>query len=176
MHKYIRNYTDVVTIFEIHEELKMIYMKNLSQESNFFKYSLIPIKSLFKSPDKLRAFEEKFELKKNMLKHMSSICKYVKYERNKDIVANDQSEVGYVPISGSIPMDFLKYSRDSVRIVNQIFKNGIDVVNFGEGHSIQDFAINNCDVSNFAVSLLNQGHKKINIMSNLLLRRRSDGN
>jgi hypothetical protein len=174
LHKYIKNYTDVVSIFDIHEELKMIYMKNLSQESNFFKYSLIPIKTLFKTPDKLRAFEEKFELKKNMLKYMSNICKYVRYERVK-VDSEEQVEGRQFNMSNNLSVDFRKYSRDSVRIVNQIFKNGIDVVNFGEGHDIQDFAINNCDVSNFAISLLNQGHKKINIMSNLLLKRRSDG-
>jgi hypothetical protein len=71
-------------------------------------------------------------------------------------------------------VDGVKYTKESVKIVNQIFKNGVDIVSFPEGNTIQGFALNNCDISKIAVALNNNGHKKINILYNLLIRKRSE--
>jgi hypothetical protein len=167
--KYINNYLNVTTLYEIHEELKLIYMKNLSQESNYYKYSLFQIKSLFDSPEKLKCFEEIFEIKKNMLRYMSNICRFVKYERKKSIEGNDEEYLQ------GVPYDFLRYSGESVKIVNSLFKNGYEIANFSEGNKINRFAINNCDLSKVAVALVNNGHKKINLMNNFLIKKRSEG-
>jgi hypothetical protein len=159
--KYVRNYTTVPLVFEIHEELKMLYMKNLSQETNFYKYSVIPIKLIFKNPDKLKNFESSFCLKKIVMKYISGLTKYIRYE--KEWTKNENEE------------DVYRYSKESIRIVNEVFKNGIEILNFQEHSSINGFAINHCDVSNLAVSMKSHGHKKVNMLYHLLIKKRSDG-
>jgi hypothetical protein len=159
--KYIRSYANVPLVFEIHEELKMLYMKNLSQETNFYKYSYISIKKIFSNPDKLKNFESSFSLKKNVMKYISGLTKYIKYE--KQIAKTDDGD------------DVYRYSKESIRIVNEIFKNGIEILNYNDHGSIAGFAINHCDVSNLAISMKSNGHKKINMLYNLLIKKRSDG-
>jgi hypothetical protein len=160
--KYIRNYTNVPLVNELHEELKMLYMKNLSQEANFYKYAFIPIKSLFKNPDKLKTFESTFSIKKNVMRYISGLTKFIKYE--KELSKNEED------------VDVYKYSKESIRIVNQIFKNGIEILNYSDQNSIAGFAVNHCDISNIAMSLKSNGHRKVNVLYNLLIKKRSDGN
>jgi Holliday junction resolvasome RuvABC ATP-dependent DNA helicase subunit len=135
-------------------------MKNLSQETNFYKYALIPIKRIFSNSDKLKNFELTFNLKKSVMKYISSLLKFIKFEKSSN---NDNTE------------EVTSYSKESIRIVNTIFKNGVDVVHFNDNTNISGFAINNCDISNLSVALKANGHRKINILYNLLIRKRSEG-
>ena len=68
-----------------------------------------------------------------------------------------------------------KITKESIKIINQVFKSGIEVVLYNENFRINDFAINNCDNSKMSIALLQQGHQKVNLLYNLLKRKRSDG-
>jgi hypothetical protein len=68
-----------------------------------------------------------------------------------------------------------RVTKESVKIINQLLKNGLEIVLFNETFRIHDFTINNCDNSKMSVALLQQGHKRVNVLHNLLKRKRSDG-
>ena len=68
-----------------------------------------------------------------------------------------------------------RVTKESVKIINQLLKNGLEIVLFNETFRIHDFSINNCDNSKMSVALLQQGHKRINILNNMLKRKRTDG-
>ena len=49
-----------------------------------------------------------------------------------------------------------------------------EILLFNENTIVQGFTINSCDISTFAVSTGIQGHRKINILDNLLVRSRGE--
>lgn len=171
MEKYIKNYMDVNLIYKIHNELKTIYMKDISQETNYFKYEFIPIKNIFPKEDALKNFESKFQLKEIIITYISHLCKQFKYERktqeeeDNEIIDSDNKD-NTTPNS--------HYNKTSISIVNQIFNTGYEVALFNESTIVQGFAINPCDISNIAVSTVSLGHRKINMLYNILVRSRSE--
>lgn len=167
--KYIRTYMPVNLLFQIHSEFEIIYMKNLAQEDNYYKYSVIPIKTLFVNQLNLKAFEETFSLKHYVTKHISTLLKNIKYEK-KQVNNNDPSNntFNYEDNEG--------YSLESVKVINEIFETGIEVAKFPEGEVVSSFSINNCDPRNMALGFKQNGHKKINLLFNLLIRKRTDSN
>jgi hypothetical protein len=185
--RYSRKFITISFFSEIHEELKMIYMKDLKNEQNFYKFSLIPIKLLFKNEEKLKAFEETFKVKENIIKYISGVFKFVEYEKSNKIQNEDfnqlspifhmKDETNHELNVDTNTINYLNcgYTPQSIKFIHEIYKNGIDVVNYGELSSIHGFAINSCDPSNMVVSLGIAGHRKINILFNLLVRKRSDG-
>lgn len=176
MEKYIKNYMNCDLIYKIHSELKKIYMKDLSKETNYFKYDFIPIKNIFSTEDSLKMFEMKFQLNKIIIKYISYLCKQLKYERKKEneededniIDNNDDNNNNNNNINDS------NYNKASIEIMNEIFGTGYEIAVFNENTIVQGFTINSCDISTFAVSTGIQGHRKINILDNLLVRSRGE--
>jgi hypothetical protein len=102
----------------------------------------------------LKDFENYFNVKENISVALSRICRKVSYERGGDE---------------------RKVTKESIKIINQLFKSGIEVALFGEGTRIHDFAVNNCDNSKISIALLQQGHRRVNLLYNIYKRKRSDG-
>ena len=139
----------------------------------------------------LYKFEEQFNFKDVITVYLSHLCKYFTYVKktqeddndngvgedgnsnnvNEQNEPNVNSNVGYSYNSYSNitrPQKVSSYSRASINVVREIFSKGYEISVFNEGTNIQDFAINNCDISNFAVSTVDNGHRKIHILKNLL--------
>ena len=186
--RYTRKFISISFFAEIHEELKMIYMKDLKNEQNFFKFSLIPIKLLFKNEEKLKNFEELFKIKENIIKYVSGIFKFVQYEKSDKIFTedsiykipnyDDKEENLNNDLNGdSSGVNYVNsgYTPQSIKFIHEIFKNGVDVVNYGDTASLHGFTINSCDPSNLVVALGIGGHRKTNLLFNLLIRKRSEG-
>ena len=116
-------------------------------------------------------FESKFQLKEIIITYISHLCKQFKYERktqeeeDNEIIDSDNKD-NTTPNS--------HYNKTSISIVNQIFNTGYEVALFNESTIVQGFAINPCDISNIAVSTVSLGHRKINMLYNILVRSRSE--
>ncbi len=190
----MKKFIKISTFAGIHEELKKIYMKELKDQFNFFKFQLIPIKVLFKDEEKLKNFEEVFKIKENVIKYISCLFKFVEYEKTKEIL-NKNIESNFSNGNYYLNNDNKKennnenydgeknidnnnsgYSSQSIKFINGIFKNGVEVANFGESNLLQGFTINSCDPSNMGIALGLSGHKKVNVLFNLLIRKRTEGN
>ena len=183
--RYTKKYMTISFFSEIHEELKMIYMKDLKNDQNFFKFLLIPIKILFKCEEKLKNFEEIFKVKENVIKYISGIFKYVEFEKNlkpKNINNNpssfyikDETEKNKENLYECDENSYTGYTPESIKFIHGIFKSGIEIVNYGDANCLNGFALNSCDPSNLVVALGINGHRKINVLFNLLIRKRSEG-
>jgi len=184
--RYAKKFITISFFSEIHEELKMIYMKDLKNEQNFYKFSLIPIKLLFKNEEKLKSFEELFKVKENIIKYISGLFKFVEYERNNNklnedsnynLTNLDKDEINYESNCDSNTINYVNsgYTPQSIKFIHEIYKNGVEVVNYGDTASVHGFTINSCDPSNLVVALGIGGHRKINLLFNLLIRKRTDG-
>lgn len=180
--RYVKKFMTISFFSEIHEELKLIYMKDLKNEHNFYKFLLTPIKILFSNEEKLKTFEEIFKLKENIIKYVSGIFKFVEYEKNNDkkitnymnYSINDNENI---KIENDDQNNYVNsgYTTQSIKFINGIFKNGVEVVNYGDSATLNGYTINSCDPSNMAVALGISGHRKINLLFNLLIRKRSEG-
>jgi hypothetical protein len=186
--RYARKFISISFFAEIHEELKMIYMKDLKNEQNFFKFSLIPIKLLFKNEEKLKTFEEFFKIKENVIKYVRGIFKFIQYEKSNKLIAEDsfsklpnfnekENNLNNELNGDSNGINYVNsgYTPQSIKFIHEIFKSGIDVVNYGDSASIHGLTLNSCDPSNMVVALGIGGHRKINLLFNLLIRKRSEG-
>jgi len=186
--RYAKKYISISFFAEIHEELKIIYMKDLKNEQNFFKFSLIPIKLLFKNEEKLKAFEEFFKIKENVIKYVKGIFKFVHYEKSNKLIADNsfsklpnfnekENNLNNELNGDSNGINYVNsgYTPQSIKFIHEIFKSGIDIVNYGDSASIHGFTLNSCDPSNMVVALGIGGHRKINLLFNLLIRKRSEG-
>ena len=192
MEKYLQRHMRCDQIYHIHNELKNIYMltNTNSQRTNYFKYGYINIRQIFSKENNLYKFEELFNFQDVITVYLSHLCKFFTYVKKtqdddndngaglvNDDNENDKNEtnvnvnVGYSYNSYSNitrPQKTSSYSKASINIVKEIFSKGYEISVFNEGTNIQDFAINNCDISNFAVSTVDNGHRKIHILKNLL--------
>jgi hypothetical protein len=169
-------------IYKIHDELKSIYTKK-DMNITYDKFKIIKIELAFPKQEKLEIFENTFNLKDIIIKYLSYLCYIIKYERKK-YNSNDQddnSDKEEIKIE-NIPIDETQenyipecsYTKRSINRVNQVFRNGFEIAKFDENIIVQDFAINKCDISNIAVSMISSGHRKINLLNSLLVSSRNN--
>ena len=182
LENYIKIYMRTNLIYKIHDELKSIYTKK-DMNITYDKFKIIKIELAFPKQEKLEIFENTFNLKDIIIKYLSYLCYIIKYERKK-YNSNDQddnSDKEEIKIE-NIPIDETQenyipecsYTKRSINRVNQVFRNGFEIAKFDENIIVQDFAINKCDISNIAVSMISSGHRKINLLNSLLVSSRNN--
>ena len=175
--KYISLYMTCDLRYSIHEELKKIYIKKspIKFSKSGKNIKIIKYEYLFscKSEEKFFArfnnFESTFNLRNIICKYITYLSGKFKYEKKQE---NDPLEVNINLADPTLPPS--TYTISSINIVSSVFhKIGYEIFNLSENLTINDFCLNNCDMTQMAVSFGSQGNIKINILNNLLNKKKT---
>ena len=175
--KYRSKYMKCDLRYEIHEELKKIYIKKspikfTKKEKNIkiIKYEfLFSSKTGEKFFERFNDFEKLFNLSEIICKYITFLSKRFKYEKRKE---DDPPEVNTNLPDPNLPPS--NYTMSSINIVSSLFhKVGYEVFNLNENLIINDFCFNNCDMTQMAVSFGQQGNIKINLLNNLINKKKN---
>ena len=176
--KYISLYMKCDLRYSIHEELKKIYIKKspikfstTGKNIKLIKYEyLYSKKSEEKFFQRFYQFESVFKLGNVICKYITYLSEKFKYEKK---IENDPLDVDINPADQSLPPS--NYTISSINIVSSVFhKVGYEIFKLNENITINDFCCNYCDMTQMAVSFGSQGNIKINILNNLLNKKKTD--
>ena len=172
---YINNHLDCVLAFNIHEELKNIYINknNLSfipdDKSN---YKCIKLEKIFHSKQKNKffakfiKFEKLFKLSQIIPKYIFIFSDKFKYDIKQPNNKNNENNLYDISKPAS------NYSNKSIQIINSLFISGYEIIKYNEDTLIKNFCFNKCNINQISLSLLEKGNIKINLLNHLLQKER----
>ena len=156
--RIISNYLTIKQKIDSLTELRDLYNSEINQSlvSNYTKFNVIDIKKFFKNSDKFDKFESYFKIKEKVFNFISCIPSKLYYEK-KSYIEN--------------------YTSESIDIISKLFnKSGFELAKLNEEiYKISSFDFNVCNISQLAIALGSNGHKRINTLPLVLKGERSTG-